>query len=295
MTEWPSILLPRQADHLYWMSRYLERALCRATLIPELQALIGPAKPIWEALPAAFEDGAAYRTAKKKHPRITVPQFYGQSALHGVPGMIEAARNNARSVRSVLPESVWEQINRLYLMTKDASGGGDPASDPDSAFVAVRLNLLMFGGLVERTLPHDDRFIFYRLGQALERAEQTIGLCSLALPDDEMLTQTWYRHLARLLGGSPHQGRVAEPTADLLGSLTGPASPVSNLAQVGEWLRRLPCLALADQCVGAAPPRQGTVAVWLAAQQRRLDLVHQGILDFIEGRTTNDDDLRHTA
>ena len=117
-------MLSRTADHLFWMSRYTERAENTARMLDVnyqtsmLPQSAGAALVGWEGLLTISELKPAY-TAK-----------YGQAVLprdvmdfmvrdeknpSSIISCLKNARENARAVRGTLTTEVWETENQTYL------------------------------------------------------------------------------------------------------------------------------------------------------------------------------------
>ncbi len=175
-------MLSRTADHLFWMSRYLERAenLARLldvtwqyTLVPisdEAQRQQWNAVLVLNSLEGPF-------TAK-------YDEVNGDSVLRfmvrdeGNPSSIYAclrmARENAHAVRGTITNEMWENINATWLETKRMIDSGPPSKS--QFFEWVRERSHMFRGMAYSTILRNDAFAFLRLGTYLERADNTARL-----------------------------------------------------------------------------------------------------------------------
>ena len=123
-------MLSRVAEHLYWMSRYLERAESTARLISAhgSVALDLPkhARPGWASIisitgndPLFYEN---YPDPGEKH--VISFMLVDERNPGSIISSIRYARENARTIRDIIPREAWEQINSLYLSTRDALPGG---------------------------------------------------------------------------------------------------------------------------------------------------------------------------
>ena len=112
-------MLSRTAGNLYWMGRYLERADFTARLIEAtvrlaaLPSSYGGAGNAWESALAA-----TWMTQAHKERGLAIDEHQVSDFLTLDPGnpssirsCLEAARANARSVRTALTEEAWEAIN----------------------------------------------------------------------------------------------------------------------------------------------------------------------------------------
>ena len=110
-------MLSRVAEHLYWMSRYLERAEHTARLIDVHHNLIldigaESADQGWRRVltclgsPLPEEPDAAQHTVQS----LT----FDLSNSSSIVGLISAARENARQVREQISSEMWTQLNQLF-------------------------------------------------------------------------------------------------------------------------------------------------------------------------------------
>jgi uncharacterized alpha-E superfamily protein len=84
-----------------------------------------------------------------------------------------AARENARSVREVISADMWEQVNRFYLMVRDAVSKGLSSHNLHPFLLDVKANSHLFLGITDATMSHSEGWHFARLGRLLERADKT--------------------------------------------------------------------------------------------------------------------------
>ena len=117
-------MLSRTADHLFWMSRYTERAENTArmldvnyqtSLLPQSAAV---AQVGWQGLLSISELLPAYNA---KHDAVTpddVLEFMikDESNPSSIVSCLRAARENARAVRGTLTTEVWETQNQTCLL-----------------------------------------------------------------------------------------------------------------------------------------------------------------------------------
>jgi uncharacterized alpha-E superfamily protein len=173
-------MLSRTADHLYWMSRYLERAVNLARMIDAHQRLaLLPRAPDavlqgWQATLVSLGMDEAYRERHGAFNPRTAFDFVAFDRGH--PGSIlqclRAARENARAVRGTITSDMWETLNATYLESLTFS-----SSMPESArgdfleWVKYRAHLTR--GITSGTLLRDESLYFTHIGTFLERADNT--------------------------------------------------------------------------------------------------------------------------
>ncbi len=84
---------------------------------------------------------------------------------------IARARENARGVRETISAEMWENLNTLYWTLRDAPARFDES--PEDVYRQVMVGSMLFQGLTDQTLQHDQRWQFVQLGKFLERIDVT--------------------------------------------------------------------------------------------------------------------------
>lgn len=177
-------MLSRTADHLFWMSRYTERAENTArmldvnyqtALLPQSTAV---AQLGWKGLLSISELLPAYLT---KHSEIRSTQVMDfmvrdESNPSSIISCLCAARENARAVRGTLTTEVWETQNQTWLELNRMLSAGDFERDPAQFFEWVKFRSHLSRGVTVGTMLMDESLYFMRLGTFLERADNTARL-----------------------------------------------------------------------------------------------------------------------
>ena len=177
-------MLSRTADHLFWMSRYTERAENTArmldvnyqtSLLPQSQAvaLLG-----WQGLISISELLPSYTELHGDIAAREVMDFMvkDESNPSSIMSCLSAARENARAVRGTLTTEVWETQNTTWLEVKRKVKEGDFESDPSQFFEWVKFRSHLSRGVTVGTMLMDEALYFMRLGTFLERADNTARL-----------------------------------------------------------------------------------------------------------------------
>ena len=145
-------MLSRVAERLYWMARYLERAENTARLINCYNNLIMDiplgSEPSWTLLVDILDAKDDFQKHYAKQNERNVHKFLtGKASVPcSIPFGIEAARENVRTTRDVLPEEAWEQINELHLFAT-ANANAYSSRRTRLLFLALASALrLAFGG-----------------------------------------------------------------------------------------------------------------------------------------------------
>src|SRR5262245_32279462 len=109
-------MLPRVADSLYWMSRYVERAENVARFIDVNLHLIldlpAGATEQWEPLVITTGDEKPFAQRYGEATRENVIQFltFDRENPNSIISCLRAARENARSVREIISSEMWEHV-----------------------------------------------------------------------------------------------------------------------------------------------------------------------------------------
>jgi uncharacterized alpha-E superfamily protein len=177
-------MLSRTADHLFWMSRYTERAENTArmldvnyqtSLLPQSQAvaLVG-----WQGLISISELLPAYTELHGDIAAREVMDFMvkDESNPSSIISCLSAARENARAVRGTLTTEVWETLNTTWLEVKRMVKANEFERDPSQFFEWVKFRSHLSRGVTVGTMLMDEALYFMRLGTFLERADNTARL-----------------------------------------------------------------------------------------------------------------------
>ncbi len=178
-------MLSRTADHLFWMSRYTERAENTARLLDvNYQTSLLPqssaeAEGGWEGLLSISELMPSYR--RKYGAEITprnVLDFMVRDERNpsSIAACLRAARENARAVRGALTTEYWETQNQTWLELPRMLQGDAFERDPGQFFEWVKFRSHLSRGVAIGTMLRDEAFHFYRMGTFLERADNTARL-----------------------------------------------------------------------------------------------------------------------
>lgn len=171
-------MLSRVADSVYWMSRYVERAenLARFVDVTHNMSLDLPrgSEQQWGALVYASGDQEYFEEHYGEATRENVTQFltFDREYSGSILSCVQAARENARSVRESISSEMWEQLNQFYITVRDAAKMGLPGS-PNEFFQYVKNSSHLFVGITVTTFSQGEAWHFARLGRVLERADKT--------------------------------------------------------------------------------------------------------------------------
>ena len=177
-------MLSRTADHLFWMSRYTERAENTArmldvnyqtSLLPQSEAV---AQVGWQGLLAISELLPSYTKQYGAIQARDVMNFMvkDESNPSSILSCLTAARENARAVRGTLTTEVWETQNQTWLEVKRMLKSGEFEADPAQFFEWVKFRSHLSRGVTVGTMLMDEALYFMRLGTFLERSDNTARL-----------------------------------------------------------------------------------------------------------------------
>lgn len=188
-------MLSRVANSIYWMSRYLERAdnvarFIRVNLHLMLDMDLQRNEAQWGPMVRASGDEADFAKRYKDAKEKNVIHFltFDKENQNSVLSCIQRARENARTVREVIPSDLWESVNGLHHMVQKWSRK-KRADDLQEFYTLIRRASHLFTGLMENTMSHGQGWHFARMGRMLERADKTARLLDvkyfLLLPNAE--------------------------------------------------------------------------------------------------------------
>jgi uncharacterized alpha-E superfamily protein len=172
-------MLSRVASNIYWMARYIERAENTARLVNVNTHLLLdlPKKvrlgwePIIDITSSRDDFFKLYTTADER----SVVNFMVTDIKN--PGSIlsslNMARENARTIRDIIPREAWEQINELYLQSKTKAATVLTHRHRYDYLRSIILGAQTITGLLAGTMTHDEGYSFLRMGRNLERADMT--------------------------------------------------------------------------------------------------------------------------
>jgi uncharacterized alpha-E superfamily protein len=170
-------MLSRVADSVFWMSRYVERAENVARFIDvqhnlslDLGEELGDQ---WGSLVYTTGDHELFFSGYGEASRDNVLKFlaFDEKNPNSILSCLTRARENARTAREIISSDMWEELNRFYLLVRDAVCEESVGDYEFFAQVKRASHLLI--GATDATMSHGEAWHFARLGRLLERAEKT--------------------------------------------------------------------------------------------------------------------------
>jgi uncharacterized alpha-E superfamily protein len=177
------MMLSRVADHLYWMSRQMERAENLARLVRVSEEMLlddeslgrGSAQEYWTPVLAATAMEGAFRNLYPEPRQGDAARFLTLDLRNpdSILSCIKQARENARSVRDKISDEMWTELNALHLLVTSDEGAELLARSPHGFYEKIIASSMLFDGITEATLTRDEGWNFLQLGRLLERADMT--------------------------------------------------------------------------------------------------------------------------
>jgi uncharacterized alpha-E superfamily protein len=176
-------MLARVVENVYWLSRYLERAENTARIIGVntnlLLDLPGGIAPGWLPLVDISGNRAEYNAQYKEkgsrgEERDVVHFLIADKQNPGsICSSLTAARENARTLREILPTEAWELLNEFFAQfSKDLPTGTTKRMRFDF-LKRIVIALQTLAGMLDGTMNRNDAHTFSTLGRNLERADMT--------------------------------------------------------------------------------------------------------------------------
>ncbi len=172
-------MLARVASHLYWLSRYVERAenMARILDVGHSLALLnaGGGDDLVVAEPLVItENLPAFEATGRQTSAEDVARFlaWDPALPSSIASCLESSRENARAVRGSITSEMWECINDTWLQLHARRRGGlEPINSEFFDWVKERSHL--FRGITSATLRRGQPYNFIRLASFLERGDNT--------------------------------------------------------------------------------------------------------------------------
>ncbi len=172
-------MLSRVAENIYWMARYIERAENVARLINvNMNLQLDLPKKVrtgWQPLINIAGSDKLFAELHDNSDERTVVRFLmGEQQNPGsIISSLAQARENARTIRDIIPRESWEQVNDLYLKAKNDLNSGLSQRGRYDYLRSIILGAQSITGQLAGTMTHDHGYDFLRIGRNLERADMT--------------------------------------------------------------------------------------------------------------------------
>jgi uncharacterized alpha-E superfamily protein len=181
-------MLSREADAMFWIGRYVERAEATSRIVDvhyhsQLEgafplSLEGDSDPsaLWGPILAISGDARRFaQRHKDNQEERNVLDFFAFDSKNpnSIKTCIIRARENARGVREMMSSEMYESLNMFYLEVTRWNVDKILEASPHGFFTQVKNASQLFHGISDRTLPIGEARAFLEAGMFLERAEKT--------------------------------------------------------------------------------------------------------------------------
>jgi uncharacterized alpha-E superfamily protein len=240
-------MLARNAESLYWIGRYVERADDTSRILDvsvhqlledatvdadaagrQLLSVLGIAPPAGTSLDVRpLTDLVAF---SREHPGSIVSS-------------ISSARENARGAREVISAELWECINAMWNAVAERQRAAKRFG-PHAFFSFVEERAAMFAGFADSTMSRDDGWRFLVLGRSVERVDMIVRLLLSRVGGQVVVA--WLGDRVALGGCARH---VSADLPGCVGCRSGGAVSVAGQAVPAFGV---PCVAAGGVVFGAA-------------------------------------------
>lgn len=172
-------MLGKTAGGLFWMFRYLERSENIARILDAgfriALTRTATSEDEWSSIITTSGMRETYLQHHDKFDADSVINFLLRDKKNpsSVIVVSEAARNNARLVRTALTREVWEAVNENWMNLNEALSRPVRQKELPIILGLIRQQSALVRGALHGTMLRNDIFDFSRLGTFLERADNT--------------------------------------------------------------------------------------------------------------------------
>ena len=174
-------MLARDADSIYWTTRYVERAEHVARIMwvnSNLLIDVGDLAPAlqerqWESVLTIFHVAGPVPGDGPVGQRMLQHMTFAADNPNSIYACLTRARENARGIRELVSAEMWENLNTLYWSLRADDASAKFVESTDDFFRSIMVGAQLFQGLTDQTMAHDQRWLFAQLGKYLERIAVT--------------------------------------------------------------------------------------------------------------------------
>jgi uncharacterized alpha-E superfamily protein len=178
--------LSSTAERTYWLGRYLERAETTARLISVHGNLIMDlprrVQDGWKPLIDITGASASFANAFDNPAERNVCRFLINDVRNAgsLLNSLAWARENARTLRGIIPKPAFEYVNDMHLEAQDALQEPLSRSRRISGLTRIAERVQQIDGFMSANMMHDAHWRFLRIGQFIERADMTTRVIDVA-------------------------------------------------------------------------------------------------------------------
>jgi uncharacterized alpha-E superfamily protein len=176
-------MLNRNAEALFWIGRYMERAENHARMIDVHYHLqhnndLTDNEHKWARIIGALGAQEEYARQFERYTELDVLSFItlDRGYENSLFSCISKARSNLRTMREVLPSEMWESLNGFYLTLGEKQAGDLKLEAPNVFFRQIKERVDAFQGVQHSVMLRESEWHFIETGRMLERAENTVRI-----------------------------------------------------------------------------------------------------------------------
>ena len=172
-------MLGKTAGGLFWMLRYLERSETTTRLLDTgIRIAItrsSAAENEWSSIvtTAGVRDAYLARHGEFESGKVIDFLLRDRANPSSVLSVVEAARNNARLVRTALTREVWEATNECWINLQAMLARPVSTKNLTDVLSLVRQQSSLVRGALHGSMLRNDIYNFARIGTFIERADST--------------------------------------------------------------------------------------------------------------------------
>jgi len=178
--------LSSTAERAYWLGRYLERAETTARLISvHTNLLMDLPKRIplgWRPLVEITGSLLKFEELFDEVSERNVCRFLINDARNAgsLLNSLSWARENARTLRGIIPKPAFEYVNDLHLRARETLIEPLSRSRRAEGLAGITEYVQRIDGFMSANMMHDDYWRFLRIGQFIERSDMTTRVIDVA-------------------------------------------------------------------------------------------------------------------
>lgn len=191
-------MLNRNAEALFWIGRYMERAENHARLI-DVHYHLQPDKDIaadeeaeevnsesvskWTRIVDALGSREAYEAQYGVYNEHNVLHYttLDRDNPNSLVSCVSHARGNVRTLRERLPSEMWDVSNGFYLWLQEKSPEDLLNDSPHLFYAKIKEWTALFLGVSGSVMPRENEWHFIECGRYLERGENTLRIIRSAM------------------------------------------------------------------------------------------------------------------
>ncbi|HET6468359.1 MAG TPA: alpha-E domain-containing protein [Geminicoccaceae bacterium] len=175
-----SNLLARYAESIFWLARYVERAENLARLIDVQETFSRDSRGThdWSILLQLNADEARFQERHREASAAEVLYYYvlDRDNPTSIVANLRFARENARMLRPLISTEMWAQLNMFHNRIQGLGRGALAEERLARLCSTIKEGCDAHVGITAGTFYRDEAWNFYRLGAAIECADQTTRL-----------------------------------------------------------------------------------------------------------------------